>query len=73
MVPLGRRDGRTANNTAANELPSPIESLDNIIAKFNSKGLDIKDVVVLSGVLPLSFLLQLYNSARDRENEPSMP
>ena len=57
MVPLGRRDGRTANKTAANELPSPSESLDNIIGKFNSKGLDIKDVVVLSGMFPISFLL----------------
>lgn len=54
-VPLGRRDGRTANKTAANELPSPFESLDNIIAKFNSKGLDIKDVVVLSGAHTIGF------------------
>ncbi|WRX10038.1 hem peroxidase - like 7 [Theobroma cacao] len=55
MVPLGRRDGRTANKTAANELPSPFESLDSIIAKFNSKGLDIKDVVVLSGAHTIGF------------------
>ncbi|TYJ04134.1 hypothetical protein E1A91_A12G073500v1 [Gossypium mustelinum] len=55
MVPLGRRDGRTANKTAANELPSPFESLDNIIAKFNAKGLDTKDVVVLSGAHTIGF------------------
>ncbi|XVF15601.1 hypothetical protein REPUB_Repub09cG0168400 [Reevesia pubescens] len=55
MVPLGRRDGRTANKTAANELPSPFEPLDRIIAKFNSKGLDIKDVVVLSGAHTIGF------------------
>ncbi|GMI68851.1 hypothetical protein like AT1G49570 [Hibiscus trionum] len=55
MVPLGRRDGRTANKTAANQLPSPFESLDNIIAKFNSKGLDTKDMVVLSGAHTVGF------------------
>ena len=47
---LGRRDGITASQQAANEqLPSPIEPLENITAKFTSKGLDLKDVVVLSG------------------------
>ncbi|XVF59479.1 hypothetical protein PTKIN_Ptkin07bG0279100 [Pterospermum kingtungense] len=54
-VPLGRRDSRTANKTAANELPNPFEPLDNIISKFNSKGLDIKDVVVLSGAHTIGF------------------
>ncbi|KAI8532864.1 hypothetical protein RHMOL_Rhmol11G0247800 [Rhododendron molle] len=49
-VPLGRRDGLTASEIAANEqLPSPFEPLDDITAKFTSKGLDLKDVVVLSG------------------------
>ncbi|MBA0743361.1 hypothetical protein Gogos_006046 [Gossypium gossypioides] len=57
MVPLGRRDGRSANKTAANELPSPFESLDNIIAKFNAKGLDTKDVVVLSGMLSFNAII----------------
>lgn len=47
---LGRRDGVTASQQAANEqLPSPFEPLENITAKFTSKGLDLKDVVVLSG------------------------
>lgn len=58
-VALGRRDGTTASEQSANQqIPSPIESLDNTIAKFTSKGLDIKDVVALSGVL--IFLLLLY-------------
>ncbi|KAI4318389.1 hypothetical protein MLD38_032099 [Melastoma candidum] len=49
-VPLGRRDGLTAREKSANEqLPSPFEPLDNIITKFASKGLDVKEVVVLSG------------------------
>lgn len=50
IVPLGRRDGLSAKQSSANEqLPSPVEPLENITAKFTSKGLDLKDVVVLSG------------------------
>lgn len=50
LVPLGRRDGTTASEEAVNEqIPSPFEPLQNITAKFTSKGLDLKDVVVLSG------------------------
>ncbi|KAK4790846.1 hypothetical protein SAY86_031259 [Trapa natans] len=56
MVPLGRRDGLTAKQSSANEqLPSPIEPLENITAKFTSKGLDLKDVVVLSGGHTIGF------------------
>ncbi|KAK6128930.1 hypothetical protein DH2020_037334 [Rehmannia glutinosa] len=55
-VPLGRRDGLTANETAANtDLPSPFEPLENITAKFISKGLDVKDMVVLSGGHTIGF------------------
>ncbi|OMO74159.1 heme peroxidase, plant/fungal/bacterial [Corchorus capsularis] len=55
-VLLGRRDGTTASQQAANEqLPSPIEPLENITAKFTSKGLDLKDVVVLSGAHTIGF------------------
>ncbi|KAI9113434.1 hypothetical protein K1719_015361 [Acacia pycnantha] len=54
-VPLGRRDGRTANETEANNLPSPFEPLQNIIDKFINKGLDINDVVTLSGAHTFGF------------------
>ena len=50
-VPLGRRDGTTASESEANNLPSPFEPLENITAKFISKGLEKKDVAVLSGLL----------------------
>ena len=47
---MGRRDGLTANISAANtDTPSPFEPLENITAKFTSKGLNLKDVVALSG------------------------
>ena len=43
---------------AANEqLPSPLEPSENITAKFVSNGLDLKDVVVLSGTSRLLFSL----------------
>ncbi|KAK6144002.1 hypothetical protein DH2020_020822 [Rehmannia glutinosa] len=49
-VLLGRRDGLVGNQTGANILlPSPFESLDSIIAKFAAVGLNITDVVSLSG------------------------
>ncbi|KAK4492426.1 hypothetical protein RD792_003231 [Penstemon davidsonii] len=49
-VLVGRRDGALANQTGANlSLPSPFESLDIIIAKFSAVGLNITDVVALSG------------------------
>ncbi|KAF8010224.1 hypothetical protein BT93_J0995 [Corymbia citriodora subsp. variegata] len=55
-VPLGRRDGLSSRESAANkQLPSPFEPLENITAKFTSKGLDMKDVVVLSGAHTIGF------------------
>uniref|UniRef100_A0A7N0UF99 Peroxidase n=1 Tax=Kalanchoe fedtschenkoi TaxID=63787 RepID=A0A7N0UF99_KALFE len=49
-VPLGRRDGLVANQSGANSnLPSPFESLDSIISKFVAVGLNVTDVVALSG------------------------
>ncbi|CAA7059086.1 unnamed protein product [Microthlaspi erraticum] len=48
-VALGRKDGLVANQSSANNLPSPFEPLDAIIAKFVAVGLNITDVVSLSG------------------------
>ncbi|KAL5566470.1 hypothetical protein UlMin_029634 [Ulmus minor] len=49
-VLLGRRDGLVANQTGAGSLlPSPFENLTNIITKFTIQGLNITDVVALSG------------------------
>ncbi|XP_010550378.1 PREDICTED: peroxidase 10-like [Tarenaya hassleriana] len=55
-MPLGRRDGRSASIDGANrQIPSPFEPLDNLTAKFTSKGLSLKDVVVLSGAHTIGF------------------
>jgi peroxidase len=48
-VPLGRRDGTTANITAANNLPSPFDNLTTLEQKFGAVGLDDTDLVALSG------------------------
>ncbi|XP_022947124.1 peroxidase 10-like [Cucurbita moschata] len=55
-LPLGRRDGLTASKKSVLEqLPSPKASLENNTAKFTSKGLDLKDLVVLSGAHTIGF------------------
>ncbi|XP_009126400.1 peroxidase N-like isoform X2 [Brassica rapa] len=48
-VALGRTDGLVANQSSANNLPSPFEPLDAITAKFVAVGLNVADVVALSG------------------------
>ena len=48
-VLLGRRDSRTANKTAAENLPSPSEGLAKLQRKFTDVGLDDIDLVSLSG------------------------
>ncbi|CAF1783745.1 hypothetical protein HID58_089069 [Brassica napus] len=49
-VETGRRDGRVTNiNEARANLPSPFDNIISLIAQFRSKGLDKKDLVVLSG------------------------
>ncbi|KAJ8471170.1 hypothetical protein OPV22_025513 [Ensete ventricosum] len=49
VVLLGRRDGTTANPTAANNMPSPLDDLDTLKQKFSDVGLDDTDLVALSG------------------------
>ncbi|CAL9763998.1 unnamed protein product [Musa acuminata subsp. burmannicoides] len=49
-VPLGRRDARTANMAAANaNLPPASDSIGNLVARFASKGLSLRDLTALSG------------------------
>ncbi|WOG95574.1 hypothetical protein DCAR_0414899 [Daucus carota subsp. sativus] len=47
---LGRRDGLVANQTGANSnLAGPTETIQYILTKFTNVGLDLIDVVSLSG------------------------
>ncbi|GKD22883.1 peroxidase 27 [Tanacetum coccineum] len=51
-VPLGRRDGRVSiANEALTSLPSPFANITQLKANFASKGLNTKDLVVLSGII----------------------
>ncbi|KAL1832020.1 hypothetical protein DCAR_0102037 [Daucus carota subsp. sativus] len=47
---LGRRDGLVANQTGANSnLAGPTETIQSILTKFTNVGLNLTDVVALSG------------------------
>ncbi|KAL8234416.1 hypothetical protein R6Q59_020516 [Mikania micrantha] len=48
-VPLGRRDGRISIASESATLPSPLANIAQLKATFASKGLNVKDLVVLSG------------------------
>ncbi|CAI9095469.1 OLC1v1031425C3 [Oldenlandia corymbosa var. corymbosa] len=49
-VDLGRRDSLTASFNGANQfIPAPNSTLDTLIANFQQQGLDIGDLVALSG------------------------
>jgi peroxidase len=48
-VVLGRRDGRMSIANETEQLPPPTANLTQLIQMFAVKGLDLKDLVVLSG------------------------
>ncbi|CAN4089725.1 unnamed protein product [Withania somnifera] len=50
QVLLGRRDSLTANRSGAgSDIPSPFASLDTLRKQFTDKGMDVTDLVALSG------------------------
>ncbi|KAH9315071.1 hypothetical protein KI387_023698, partial [Taxus chinensis] len=82
-VPTGRRDGVISNSSEAlANIPAPNFNFSQLIASFNSKGLDVKDLVLLSGAHtigiahcgPNSFSKRLYNFSGkgDSDVDPSM-
>ncbi|PKU72056.1 cationic peroxidase 1-like [Dendrobium catenatum] len=55
-VLLGRRDATTASQAAANnDLPAPFFDLPALVSNFDSHGLSLQDLVVLSGAHTLGF------------------
>ncbi|KAI4306924.1 hypothetical protein L6164_030165 [Bauhinia variegata] len=69
-VKLGRRDARTASQSAANNgIPPPTSSLNQLISRFSALGLSTKDLVALSGSHTIgqarctSFRAHIYNDS----------
>ncbi|KAI5012772.1 hypothetical protein ZWY2020_025038 [Hordeum vulgare] len=66
-VALGRRDGRVSIANETNQLPPPTSNFTRLSKMFAAKGLDAKDIAVLSGGHTLgtarcvSFTDRLYN------------
>lgn len=49
-VPLGRRDSKGASlSSSNNNIPAPNNTFQTILTKFKRQGLDIVDLVALSG------------------------
>ncbi|MED6115103.1 hypothetical protein PIB30_086954 [Stylosanthes scabra] len=77
-VLLGRRDGRRASFAEANDLPSPLDSIENITYKFRLKGLDTNDVAALSGAHTIGlvqcrfFKERLYNFNNTGKPDPTL-
>jgi peroxidase len=78
-VPLGRKDGLVTNQTQANiALPTPIDSLPIIITKFDNVGLNVTDVVTLSGAHTIgsakcsTFNNRLFNFSNSGAPDPTM-
>jgi Peroxidase len=59
-VETGRRDGCVSKaSEAVNNLPSSFWSIYNLTKSFASKGLNLKDLAVLSGTIYILFSLQI--------------
>ncbi|KAJ3676635.1 hypothetical protein LUZ60_004047 [Juncus effusus] len=71
-MPLGRRDSRTANLAEANNLPAPFESLSQLASRFAAKGLNARDLTVLSGAHTVGFAICTAFRSRVWGGEPNI-
>ncbi|GLT42021.1 hypothetical protein SLA2020_160450 [Shorea laevis] len=78
-VPTGRRDGRIslASDVTGN-IPSPFSDFSTLLQLFNSKGLNLTDLVLLSGGHTIgvahcaTFSPRLYNFTGNGDQDPSL-
>uniref|UniRef100_A0A1J3CX85 Peroxidase n=1 Tax=Noccaea caerulescens TaxID=107243 RepID=A0A1J3CX85_NOCCA len=78
-VETGRRDGKVTNiNEALSNLPTPLDNVTSLITQFQAKGLDKKDLVVLSGGHTIGhghcplILNRLYNFTGKGDSDPNL-
>ncbi|XP_071737755.1 peroxidase 27-like [Rutidosis leptorrhynchoides] len=77
-VPLGRRDGRVSLLADSFTLPPPFANITVLKAIFASKGLSVKDLVVLSGSHTVgvshcsTIATRLYNFTGKGDTDPSL-
>ncbi|XP_039686887.1 peroxidase 22, partial [Medicago truncatula] len=78
-VPLGRRDSLNANQTLANlNLPRPQLNLTQLIFSFSKQGLNITDLVALSGAHTIGrgqcgfFVDRLYDLNNTKNPDPTL-
>ncbi|KAK3004986.1 hypothetical protein RJ639_019781 [Escallonia herrerae] len=78
MVPFGRKDGRVSIGKEADLVPMGRERITDLIQLFQSKGLNVLDLVVLSGAHTIgrstcgSLQFRLYNFNGTRKPDPSI-
>ncbi|KAJ8622144.1 hypothetical protein MRB53_030673 [Persea americana] len=79
-VPTGRRDGTVSNSTEAlQNIPAPAFNFSTLQTRFASKGLNVTDLVLLSGGHTIgiahcnpSFTNRLYNFTGKGDMDPSL-
>jgi peroxidase len=77
-VALGRRDGRTSSAASCGDLPPLHGDIGLVVQAFAAKGLDVKDLAVLSGAHTLgkahcaSYADRLYASATCTTPDPAL-
>ncbi|KAJ0974734.1 hypothetical protein J5N97_016699 [Dioscorea zingiberensis] len=78
-VPTGRRDGLISNSSeAATQIPAPTFNFSQLQTSFANKGLNLTDLVLLSGAHTIgvahctSFSNRLYNFTGKGDEDPSL-
>ncbi|XP_008801172.2 peroxidase 1-like [Phoenix dactylifera] len=78
QVPTGRRDGRVSIAQETRQLPPSNSTISSLISSFQSKGLSVKDLVVLSGGHTLGtshctqFSNRIYNYTGKGDTDPNL-
>ncbi|XP_021836577.1 peroxidase 72 [Spinacia oleracea] len=78
-VPLGRKDSRGASLSGSNnDIPAPNNTFNTILTKFKRQGLNLVDLVALSGAHTIgnarcvSFKQRLYNQNQNGQPDPTL-